>query len=70
MADEQLTDEQFAKEGFIVSSEVDEHVERIRQIADIGADVVCLQLIGAADPLGSIRTYGEEVLPALRGARV
>ncbi|HEV2819727.1 MAG TPA: LLM class flavin-dependent oxidoreductase [Solirubrobacteraceae bacterium] len=70
MADERLTDEQFAKEGFIVSSDTDEHVERIRQIADIGADVVCLQLIGAADPLGSIRTYGEEVLPALRGTRV
>jgi coenzyme F420-dependent glucose-6-phosphate dehydrogenase len=70
MADEQLTDEQFAKEGFIVSSDVEEHVERIREIADLGADIVCLQLIGSADPLGSIRTYGEEVLPALRGARV
>jgi coenzyme F420-dependent glucose-6-phosphate dehydrogenase len=45
-------------------------VERIREIADLGADIVCLQLIGSADPLGSIRTYGEEILPALRGARV
>ena len=32
----------------------------------VGATVVCLQLIGQADPLGSIRTYGEMVLPALR----
>ena len=31
---------------------------------------ICLQLIGDADPLGSIRTYGEQVLPALRGATV
>jgi len=32
-----------------------------------GATVVCLQLIGDADPLGTIRTYGEKVLPVLRG---
>ncbi|MGI8659943.1 MAG: LLM class flavin-dependent oxidoreductase [Thermoleophilaceae bacterium] len=65
-ADEQLTDEQFATEGFIVSEDTDEHVRRVREIADIGASVVCLQLIGQADPLGTIRTYGETVLPALR----
>jgi hypothetical protein len=35
-----------------------------------GATVICLQLIGRADPLGSIRTYGERVLPALRRAEV
>ena len=35
-----------------------------------GATVICLQLIGRADPLGSIRTYGEQVLPALRGGAV
>jgi hypothetical protein len=28
--------------------------------------VVCLQLIGNADPMGSIRRYGDEVLPELR----
>jgi len=70
MADERMTDEQFAKEGFIVSADTDEHVERVREIEAIGADVVSLQLIGGADPLGSIRTYGESVLPALRGTRV
>lgn len=31
-----------------------------------GAGVVCLQLIGGAE-LGTIRIYGERVLPALRG---
>jgi coenzyme F420-dependent glucose-6-phosphate dehydrogenase len=70
LADEQMTDEQFAREGFIVSSDLDEHVERIRQIEAIGGTVICLQLIGDADPLGSIRAYGEHVLPAVRGARV
>lgn len=65
-ADEQMTDEQFAKEGFLVAADPDEHVERIRQIEGIGGTAVCLQLIGQADPLGTIRTYGETVLPALR----
>ena len=69
-ADQEMSDEEFAKEGFIVGSDPEEHVERIREITEIeGATVVCLQLIGSADPLGSIRTYGEHVLPALRGVR-
>jgi len=67
-ADEQMTDEQFAKEGFLVGSDTDEHVNRIREMEQAGATVICLQLIGQADPMGSIRTYGEKVLPALRGA--
>jgi coenzyme F420-dependent glucose-6-phosphate dehydrogenase len=67
-ANEQMTDEQFAKEGFIVGADPHEHVKRIREIEAIdGATVVALQLIGQADPLGTIRTYGETVLPALRG---
>ncbi len=67
-ADEQISDEEFAKEGFIVAADPGEHVERVREIAAIeGATVVSLQLIGQADPLGSIRAYGRQVLPALRG---
>jgi coenzyme F420-dependent glucose-6-phosphate dehydrogenase len=69
-ADEQMTDEQFASEGFILSEDPEEHVQRIHEIEQLGATVVCLQLIGQADPLGTLRTYGESVLPALRGARV
>jgi coenzyme F420-dependent glucose-6-phosphate dehydrogenase len=66
-ADAEMTDEEFAKEGFIISSDAETHVERVREIAAIGGSVVSLQLIGQADPMGSIRTYGEKVLPALRG---
>lgn len=66
-ADEKVSDEQFAKEGFIISADPEEHVSRIRQMESLGATVVCLQLIGDDDPLGSIRRYGEEVLPVLRG---
>jgi coenzyme F420-dependent glucose-6-phosphate dehydrogenase len=66
LADEKMTDEEFVTEGFIVSESVDEHVSRIREIAGLGADAVALQLIGSADPDGTIQTYADEVLPALR----
>jgi len=69
-ADEQMSDEQFAKDGFLIGADPAEHVERIRDMERAGATVICLQLIGRADPLGSIRTYGEQVLPVLRGAIV
>ena len=65
-ADEEMSDEEFAHEGFLVGADPEEHVERIREMQGVGATVVCLQLIGNADPHGSIRRYGEEVLPKLR----
>jgi coenzyme F420-dependent glucose-6-phosphate dehydrogenase len=58
------------RQGFLISSDVGEHVERIRELEDLGATVVCLQNVSGADPFGTIRVYGEHVLPALRGARV
>jgi coenzyme F420-dependent glucose-6-phosphate dehydrogenase len=70
MADERMSDEEFAHEGFLVGADAQEHVERLREMLELGPTVVCLQLIGDADPLGSIRRYGAEVLPELRGARV
>jgi len=70
MADERMSDEEFAHEGFLVGGDPEEHVGRLREMLELGPTVVCLQGIGDADPLGSIRRYGEEVLPALRGARV
>ena len=68
-ADEQMSDEEFAREGFLISSDPDAHIERIREMQHAGATIICLQLIGRADPFGSIRTYGERVLPALRSVR-
>jgi coenzyme F420-dependent glucose-6-phosphate dehydrogenase len=68
-AEERMSDEEFAHEGFLVSADPQEHVRRIREMMDIddAVSVICLQAIGDLDPLGSIRRYGEEVLPALRG---
>jgi hypothetical protein len=70
MADEQMSDEEFAEDGFLVGDDAAEHVDRLRELLELKPTVICLQGIGDADPLGSIRRYGEEVLPALRGARV
>jgi coenzyme F420-dependent glucose-6-phosphate dehydrogenase len=70
MADERLDDDEFAHEGFLVGGDAEKHIERLRELLELGPTVVCLQGIGDADPLGSIRRYGAEVLPALRGARV
>lgn len=67
-AQEEVSDEAF-REGFIISADADEHVARIREIEQLRADIVSLQCIGP-DPYGTIRTYGENVLPALRGAAV
>jgi coenzyme F420-dependent glucose-6-phosphate dehydrogenase len=67
-AEARMSDEEVAHEGFLVGSDPQEHIGRIRQMMDIeGTTVICLQGIGDHDPLTSIRRYGEEVLPALRG---
>ena len=63
---ENVSDDEF-KEGMLISSDPDVHVEKIRGFEEMGATVVCVQGMGAADPLGQIRVYGEKVLPALRG---
>jgi coenzyme F420-dependent glucose-6-phosphate dehydrogenase len=68
-AEERMSDEEFAHEGFLVSSDVDEHIRRIKEMIaiDDAVSVICLQGIGDLDPITSIRRYGEEVLPALGG---
>jgi len=68
-AEEQLSDDEF-KSSFIISSDPDHHVERVREVEQLGATIVCLQNTSGADPLGALRLYGERVLPALRGAPV
>jgi coenzyme F420-dependent glucose-6-phosphate dehydrogenase len=67
-ASQQVSDDDL-REGFVISTEPEEHVEKIRELEKLGATVVCLQNMSGADPLGTIRVYGEQVLPALRGVR-
>ena len=68
-AEAEVSDEEFMQ-SYVVSGDPAAHVERIREIESMGANVVCLQNGSGADPLGALRTYGESVLPALKGARV
>jgi coenzyme F420-dependent glucose-6-phosphate dehydrogenase len=68
-AEREVPDDEFTQ-SYIVSSNPDHHVERIREIEELGATVVCLQNGSGADPLGALRTYGDHVLPALGAARV
>jgi coenzyme F420-dependent glucose-6-phosphate dehydrogenase len=50
----------------IVSADPDTHVKRIQMLEKLGATAVCVMNVSGADPHGTIRTYGEHVLPALR----
>jgi coenzyme F420-dependent glucose-6-phosphate dehydrogenase len=68
-ADKQVTDEEF-KESFIVSADPEEHAERVREVERLGATIVALNNCSGPRALEATRLYGEEVLPALRGARV
>jgi coenzyme F420-dependent glucose-6-phosphate dehydrogenase len=62
--EEQVSDEEL-REAMVISSDLDEHVERIRQVEEMGATTVALMNNSGADPLAAIGVYGREVLPKL-----
>jgi coenzyme F420-dependent glucose-6-phosphate dehydrogenase len=62
----EVTDGEF-KEAYIVSSDPDAHVERVREVEKLGATVVCLQNGSGAAPERALEIYGKSVLPALSG---
>jgi len=66
--EETVSDQDF-KQQAIISSDPELHAERIREIDELGADIVSLMNISGHDPIAAIEVYGSEVLPALRGAR-
>jgi coenzyme F420-dependent glucose-6-phosphate dehydrogenase len=63
-AEREISDDDF-KEGYIVSSDPEVHVDRIREIEKLGATVVCLQNGSGAAPEQALEVYGRSVLPAL-----
>jgi coenzyme F420-dependent glucose-6-phosphate dehydrogenase len=63
-AEKEISDDEF-KESYIVSSDPEQHVERIREIEQLGATVVCLQNGSGAAPEQALEVYGNSVLPAL-----
>jgi coenzyme F420-dependent glucose-6-phosphate dehydrogenase len=62
----EVSDDEF-KLSYIVSSDSAHHVERIREVEQLGATVVCLQNGSGSAPERALEIYGEGVLPALRG---
>lgn len=63
---ERRTSDEDLRAAMIVSSDPAVHVERIRGVVDLGADVVVLANNSGADPLAAVEVYRERVLPALR----
>lgn len=68
-AEKQVSDSDF-RESYILSSDPEVHADRIREIEQMGATVVCIQNASGAEPERALDVYGDRVLPALRGARV
>ncbi len=62
----EISDEAFVANA-IVSSDPDTHVERIRELEELGATIVGLMNVSGRAPLDALRVYGTEVLPQLRG---
>jgi coenzyme F420-dependent glucose-6-phosphate dehydrogenase len=68
-ADQEYSDEEL-RQQYIVSSDPDEHAQRLREVEMLGATVVCVQNGSGTEPERALAVYGENVLPALRGAPV
>lgn len=50
----------------MVSSDPASHVRKIKTLQQLGATAVVLMNVSGADPHGTLRTYGSDVLPQLR----
>ena len=60
-----VSDEEFRRKA-ILSADPDEHVERLREVIELGATTLSVMNVSGHDPEGAIRVYGEQVLPRLR----
>jgi coenzyme F420-dependent glucose-6-phosphate dehydrogenase len=67
-AQENVSDDEF-REGFLIGSDTGAMADRVREFEKLGATIVVLMNLSGADPHRAISVYGDEVLPALRGAR-
>jgi coenzyme F420-dependent glucose-6-phosphate dehydrogenase len=67
--EEEMSDEEFA-ENIIAASDPEQIAERLRELEKLGGTVITLQNNSAGNVERAIEVLGEQVLPALRGARV
>jgi hypothetical protein len=61
----EVPDEMFTKQ-VICSSDAGTHVDRLKAIEKLGADVLVVMNVSGADPHAAIRFYGEQVIPNLK----
>jgi coenzyme F420-dependent glucose-6-phosphate dehydrogenase len=66
---EEVVSDEELRQSVIVGSDVDAHVDRIRELLEMRPTVIVLQN-NSPDPHRAIEVYGKEVLPALRSVRV
>ncbi len=64
----EVSDMKFKTMG-LISSDPAQHVRKIKALQQLGATAVVIMNISGRDPLGMVRVYGDEVLPALREGR-
>lgn len=62
---ESVSDRKF-KMMAILSADPATHVRRIKTMQSMGATAVVIMNVSGADPLGTVRMYGDHVLPQLR----
>ena len=51
----------------ILSADPAVHVRQVKAMQALGATAVVVMNVSGADPMGTLRLYGEHVLPQLRG---
>jgi coenzyme F420-dependent glucose-6-phosphate dehydrogenase len=64
-AEETISDDEY-KEQAIISADPSQHVKKLQELKEMGATTIAIMNCSGADPVGAIRTYGEQVLPRLR----
>jgi coenzyme F420-dependent glucose-6-phosphate dehydrogenase len=64
----EVSDLKFKAMG-IISADPHVHVRKIKAMEQLGATAVVLMNVSGADPLGTLRMYGRDVLPELRDGR-
>lgn len=62
---EQVSDMMFKSMG-LFSSDPQDHVRKIKALQQLGATAVVLMNVAGDNPIDTLRTYGESVLPRLR----
>jgi coenzyme F420-dependent glucose-6-phosphate dehydrogenase len=63
--EETVSDDEFRRKA-IISSDPEQHVERLRQVVQLGATTLAVMNCSGRDPVGAIEVYGRDVLPRLR----